>query len=351
MKISTVIQYASRISAVCALGAILTSCSASSTALSADSALVTLSPSTAFRINSVERRQGYMGAHSDRRRSWMARGTGSMNLLYISDVTAGDLYVYSYPKAKLEGVVTGLSDPEGVCVDNSGDVWVANTSAQDVVEYAHGGTAPIATLSDSGYYPLGCAVDPTTGNLAVTNICEEAYGQCVGNGNVLVFPDAENPPASYSDAALTQPFFCGYDNKGNLYVDGEYNDTSFAFAELRSGRSSFTNVTLDETIYQPGGVQWDGKYVAVGDEELYNNLVLEFKIKGTQGKLARPGGTPLDGATQIVQFWIAGNVIVGPNHGGSGSVMFWRYPAGGSPFKTINAFTTPIGATISMAKS
>jgi hypothetical protein len=330
-------RFASHTRLVLALTAMLANCSGNGTPVS-------LNPVTM---------NGYsiVSARADRSRSWMTRAAKNMNLLYISDATAGDLYVYSYPGAKLQGVLTGLSAPEGVCVDKSGDVWVANTGAMDIVEYAHGGNSPIATLSDAAYFPLGCSIDPTTGNLAVTNVCEEASGQCVADGNVLVFANAKGTPVSYADSALTQPFFCGYDDKGNLYVDGLYNDTSFAFAELPRGSSSFTNITLNETIYQPGGVQWDGKYVAVGDEELYNNLVLAFKITGTQGKLARPGGTPLDGATQIVQFWIQGKVIIGPNHGGSGSVMFWHYPAGGSPFRTIDAFTTPIGATVSMAKS
>jgi hypothetical protein len=336
MRISSATQIASRASGVCALAGMLGSCSGNGPPVSNVQALHVL---PAF----------VTSAHRDRSRSWMTPDAKSTNLLYISDATSGDLYVYSYPGAKLKGVLTGLSAPEGECVDKAGDVFVANTGATEILEYAHGGTSPIATLSDSGYFPLGCSVDPTTGNLAVTNICGELYGQCLYNGNVLVYPNAKGQPTSYSDPAVTQPFFCGYDDKGNVYVDGLYNDTSFAFAELRRGRSSFTNITLNESVYQPGGVQWDGKYVAVGDEDLYNNVVLQFKIKGTQGKLARRGGTPLDGGTLVVQFWIQGNLIVGPNHGGSGSVMFWRYPAGGSPIKTLDAFSTPIGSTVSMA--
>ena len=289
--------------------------------------------------------------HADHSRSWMTPDAKNVDLLYISDAGSGDLYVYSYPGAKLKGTLTGLDAPEGVCVDKSGDVWVANTGAMDIVEYAHGGTSPIATLSDPGYFPLGCSVDLTTGNLAVTNVCEEVSGQCVADGDVLVYANAKGTPASYADSAVTQPFFCGYDDKENLYVDGLYNDTDFAFSELPRGSSSFTNITLNETMYQPAGVQWDGKYVAVGTYWAYDDIVLDFRIKGTQGKLARPGGTPLDGATQVVQFWIQGKVIIGPNHGRSGSVMFWHYPAGGSPFKTLDAFTTPIGATVSLAKS
>jgi DNA-binding beta-propeller fold protein YncE len=335
MKTSSLTKYASRALGGCALAAMLTSCGGSGPSGSNVQTLASLPASTE-------------SSHPDRSHSRMASDAKSMNLFYISDAESGDLYVYSYPGAKLKGTITGLNGPEGECSDKAGDVFVANTGATEVLEYAHGGMSPIATLNDSGYYPLGCSVDPTTGNLAVTNACAELYGQCVADGNVLVYADAKGKPKAYSDSSIAEYSFCGYDDQGNLYVDG-LNNSNFAFAELRRSHSSFTDITLNQTIYQPGGVQWDGKYVAIGNEDLYNNIVLEFAIKGTQGTLARAGGTPLDGGKLVVQFWIQGNVIIGPNHGGSGSVMFWRFPAGGSPTKTLDAFSTPIGSTVSLA--
>jgi hypothetical protein len=288
--------------------------------------------------------------HPDRSRSWMSPGTKNTDLLYISDAESGDLYVYSYPAAKLQGTLTGLTAPEGECVDKAGDVFVANSGQSEILEYAHGGTTPIRALSDSNYYPVGCAIDPMTGNLAVTNICMVYAGQCVGDGNLLIFKNAKGNPKSYADPSIAEYFFCGYDPSGNLYVDGlSSSDLAFAFTELPHHGSSFTDITLNVSVYEPGGVQWDGTYVAVGNEDLYNNIIDEFSISGTQGKLARPGGTPLDGATLVLQFWIQGKVVIGPNHGGSGSVMFWNYPKGGSPTKVRHAFSTPVGTVVSMA--
>jgi len=292
---------------------------------------------------------GIRPMHPDHRRSWMATDAKSTDLLYISDAESGDLYVYSYPQAKLKGALTGLDGPEGECVDNAGNVFVANTGATEILEYAHGGTTPIATFGDSGYYPVGCAIDPTTGNLAITNICREEYGQCVADGDLLIYA-GKHAPKTYSDSLIAEYYFCGYDDSGNLYIDGLYN-SDFAFAELPHHKSTFTNITLNTFVYQPGGVQWDGKYVAVGNEDLNNNAIYEFSISGTQGKLAHPGGTPLDGATLVGQFWIQGKVVIGPNRGGSGTVMFWKYPRGGSPTKVLNAFSTPVGAAVSTANS
>src|SRR5579863_1388101 len=95
-------------------------------------------------------------------------------LLYVSDTVTGDVYVFSYPKGKLVQTLTGFADPAGECVDATGNVFVANTGSSNVLEYAHGGSSPIATLDDSGYFRVGCAVDPVTGNLAVSNFPESS---------------------------------------------------------------------------------------------------------------------------------------------------------------------------------
>ena len=104
-----------------------------------------------------------------RARSWMAAEARNGSLLYVSSVLTGDVYVYSYSTQKLVGTLTGFTQPYGLCADKAGNVWVVNDGASQLVEYAHGGSTPIATLSDTGEYPEGCSVDAVTGNLAVTN--------------------------------------------------------------------------------------------------------------------------------------------------------------------------------------
>jgi hypothetical protein len=48
-------------------------------------------------------------------------------------------------------------------------VFITDTSTSQILEFAHGGTTPINTLSDYDYQPVSCAVDPKSGNLAVTS--------------------------------------------------------------------------------------------------------------------------------------------------------------------------------------
>jgi hypothetical protein len=99
---------------------------------------------------------------------------------------------------------------------------------------------------------------------------------------------------------------------------------------------------LNHGISYPGGVQWDGKHVAVGDQY---GPIYQFDIKGTKG--TEVGSTPLNQETQIVQFWIQNGKVIGPNEH-SANVMLWDYPAGGSPIKTLSG--PGEGATVSLAK-
>lgn len=58
----------------------------------------------------------------------------------------------------------------------------------------------------------------------------------------------------------------GFDNKGNLFGVGE--SSSIVVCELGAKASSENTVTLSGiTIDFPGGTQWDGKYIGLGDQE------------------------------------------------------------------------------------
>jgi hypothetical protein len=271
----------------------------------------------------------------------MAPDAKNQDLLYISDIGTYDVYVYSYPKGKLKGRLTGFGGPEGECVDQRGDVFIANFSSSSVLEYRHAGKSPIATLDDPGYYPVGCSVDPTTGDLAVTNYVTTVGG---GQGNVVVYRDAKGSPEAYADPLISKMAFCGYDNAGNLFVDGVTSGSGFAFAELSSGGRSLKNISLNRSIGVPGGIQWDGTYVSVGDRE--TNMIYQFAISGTKGKEA--GSTSLTGASEVNQFWIDSAQVIGSDPGAA-NVKFWNYPSGGSPTKAIAGFSQPVGATVSAA--
>ncbi len=284
-------------------------------------------------------------ATANRDRSWMAPDAKRGDLLYISDSAPNGknvVYVYSYPRRKLKGTLTGFNEPSGQCVDKAGDVFIANFGDSNILEYAHGGTTPIKTLSDTGYYPLGCSVDPTTGNLAVTNRLSTSFT----TGDVAIYPKASGSPTSYTAQNFYYYEFCGYDNSGDLFIDGTTKGSALEYAELPSGGSAFSSLTLSQSIGFPGGVQWDSGHLAIGDQNAA--VIYEFSISGSQG--VEVGSTPLTGSKDVIQFWIQGKRVIGPD-AGLAQVEFYKYPAGGSPTKVITGFGEPVGATISKAKS
>ena len=134
---------------------------------------------------------------------------------------------------------------------------------------------------------------------------------------------------------MSNPYYCGYDDKGNLYVDGTQTglSTEFILAELPKGKP-FKDITLKGgTINFPGNIWWDGKYVAVGDQDYqyYPEVSAIYQTTGGAGKIV---GKPTVFASygDISGFSIYGKTVIGPDWcingctGGS-SVGFYNYPA------------------------
>ena len=271
-------------------------------------------------------------------RSWIAPDAKRSDLLYVSDET-GSVYVFSYPKGTPEGTLTGLPDPQGECVDKKGDVFVTTFGGGEILEYAHGGTSPIATLENPGQYMEGCSVDLKSDTLAVINFAPMGGS----GGGVSLYAHASGSPTVLTDPNLMLGYQLGYDDKGNLFLDGVNASSKFEFAELPAGSSTFTQISLNVSIATPGGVQWDGKYVAVGDAK--SGTV--YQTDGAGGKVE--GTMTLSDSDGIFQFFIDRKTFIGPN-AFSKNAMFWKYPTGGSPTKTLGGFADPFGAVVSRAK-
>jgi hypothetical protein len=279
----------------------------------------------------------------DRRPSWMAREAKAQNLLYVSDGGFDEVLIYSYPAGKMVGTLTNLQDPAGVCSDSAGDVWIVNSVSLKIAEYAHGAKKAKATLSDAAANPLGCSVDPTTGNLAVTNL-----GMASGGGGLSIYTGAKGSPKKYTDSGLMYVYFCGYDNQGDLFVDGQDSAYHFVLDELPSGSGTLQTISLSGSIAFPGGVAWDGSYVVIGDQyyqSKHKAAIFQYTVAGSAGTLE--GTTTLSDTCDALQFAISGNTVVVPD-ACSNSAAFYDYPAGGSPSASLSGFQYPVAAAISL---
>jgi hypothetical protein len=276
-----------------------------------------------------------IAARPDQSGSWILPEAKSEDLLYVSNLQ--NVTVYSYPSGKHVGTLRGFYRPYGECTDSAGDVFIANQST--IVEYKHGGTKPIETLTLPGYSPAGCGSDPMTGNLAIT------WDAGLSSGYVAIYQHASGMPTLYKHGDMLFRL-CGYDNKGNLFVDGgTKHGNLFKFAELTQKAKSLISVSLNQTIGFGVAVQWDGKYVTVEDDEV--NKIYRFTISGSTGTLE--GTVGLGNAQGLYQTWIEGKNVVGADILAN-TVRYWKYPAGGAEIKSITKHVfTPYGVTISNA--
>ena len=269
--------------------------------------------------------------------SWIEPNAKSQNLLYVSDLGANAVDALTYPQGRLVGKLTGFGSVAGLCADKAGDLFVVD-EAGPVQVFAHGGTAPIRKLATVGASD-GCAVDPLTGDLALTQLSSYQYGP------FAVYRKAKGKPAHYKDKDVDASWFCSYDGSGNLFSVVWDRESKITLAELPKGGKAIKLFKLSENFNPtgiPSGIQWDGKYLAVGNRGA--GSIYRFTKTGSLAQTVK-----LKGGDDLVQFWLQGSTLVGPDFG-AGTVGLWHYPDGGSATKVLNGFSEPFGAAISLAK-
>lgn len=254
----------------------------------------------------------------------------------MSNFYSSELLEFDYPKGDASiGSVSNVTDPQGFCAGVLSGIakksyWVVASGSDEIEQFNLGGSTPIATLSVSAGEPAGCAVDPKTGNLATT---------ILSNGDVVVFAGGKGSGTTIS-TGLIAAYYDGYDAKGDLFVDGKNSGSAFQLTELPAGSKSFENITTSNSVAFPGGVQYDGKYVTVDDQE--DHVIDQYTVSGTTATLA--GSVSLSGSSDCVQPWIGKGVIFCPDAGNEDGEVY-KYPAGGSAIATLSgSFDLPIGA-------
>jgi hypothetical protein len=284
---------------------------------------------------------------ADQRGSWMLPNAKNGDLLYVSSLNK--VTVYAYPSHKVVGELTGFEYATGLCSDQSGDVWVADSRESQISEYAHAGTKPIARLSDENE-PVACAVDPRSGNLAVANYTDK----------VSVYPPGSDNPTIYTAPDFDSMEFCTYDGSGNLFVDG-YEGTHAGLAhpailKLLYGETRLQRFKLvgrrPVSLRSAGGLRWDGASLVVGYGGAYRNELYRISDLGRTGEITKkitltdsgfiPGSSP---------FVIHSGTIVGRFNVGTNQyyMAWWPYPAGGAVLKEFkfNAKFYPAGFAVS----
>ena len=259
-------------------------------------------------------------------------------LVYVSDILHNEVFVYTFPQLRPAGTLTGLSRLEGLCGDAAGNVWVMDAGTRTLYKFKHAGISPVAAVHDPGGIPFSCAVNPSDGDLAVSNA---STGD--GRGNVATFSHAHRDAQVYrpQPGGIYYFKFASYDASGNLWVDGVDRHGAFAYAELAAGQKKLTSVELTGSpIQSPGGVTYALGSVAIADAGATP------AIYQTSGRSVT-GTTPLLDACDVQQFFVTGrDVAVASTCPAGGELQIYDYPAGGRAKNQIGV-SEPVGVTIS----
>lgn len=260
---------------------------------------------------------------SDARENLSGKGG---DLLYLMD-RDGRVEIVSYPADKEVGsIYYGLySYLGGECADRAGNVWI--TDYATIAEYRHGGTKPIRTRAVE-WDLKGCTVAPGTDNLA-------AVGQ---HGTVFVWNGGQGRAKTYHTKSYYRLSYCGYDADGNLFVDGidPYDSDKFLFFELPNGGQKLKAISLDKKIAGAGQVQWDGRYIAIQNNEGPFDI-LQVKVSGSTGTVVNRINLA-ELRAPVGASWIAGSTLFVPygSHGKFGdAIAVFHYPAGGQPTRVL----------------
>lgn len=285
---------------------------------------------------------------------------GYAKLLYVSDAIGGASFtgavqVFNWPSGTYVGALAappeGWSQPQGECVDNKGNVYVANTSRSTIDEFSHSGTF-VQALQDSGQYPVGCSFDQGNGNLVVSNIITTSGGA----GSLSIYTGATGSPTVVAVPNMARVYFIATAGKtGVTYFDGSDSSGAFQYDSYTDSSNAVTPITVSGgSILFPGSVMFSrmNRWVNVGDQDTFSSPTF-YQLSQTSATTATIVGSTVTTCPTSVCDIVQGS-IKGPRLDGPDAVQLtaniFPYPAGGSPTTTISGvFNQPIGSAISPA--
>lgn len=263
------------------------------------------------------------------------------DLVYLSGY-GQDTYILSFPKGELVGQIGGGGH---LCPDNAGNVWIGgypNGTSDEMVEFSHGGTTPIKTL-DLPDRVYNCAVDHTTGNLAVI----------FGDHGVDVFSGG-SPPQTLATGVDFYAGSCTYDGSGNLFLLGGFRKPNhpLGVVELVKRTKKFERLWGYHNNQNYSSIQWDGKYITIGTGLFMTPGVSRYAVRGNN--LRPVGGLGFKrGIHDLGAYWISGSKIVATSagYGIFPPASVYSYPRGWHRVETIGRGVVPSSSYTSIAIS
>jgi hypothetical protein len=181
---------------------------------------------------------------------------------------------------------------------------------------------------------LGCSIDPATNDLAVVDRHQNP------DSDIAIFPNETGKPLTYLSGVNSN--YCGYDDKGNLFVNGDIEEQGDGISELPKGQPAFkTAVLMPVKVGVPGQVQWDGKHITW--EGLSRGEIKISRLKVSGSNITVAGATHFRIGRGATQSWIDGNQVFIPyvsrgRNGRPNKIGVWSYPSGGKSIHNYKEF-------------
>ena len=239
------------------------------------------------------------------------------DVMYVSDPANNVIHIFPVaprPQPECGRITAGLNDPQGLALDAHGDLFVANTSAFNILKFKPGHANPSLTISDAGEYPAGVSVN-ASGLIAVTNYQSTTMNQngMYGPGTVSMFEPNGTPIGTFSDPTAVHEYFPKVDASGNVYTTFSNNSNGSGSVNEFIAATGYQTVVEDTNITEgfPGGIDLFDGLLYVGDQ---NSNVINAYVDGAyidgQTSLSRA----VDAVTFEVRQPIGCAVLCGPGY-------------------------------------
>ena len=251
--------------------------------------------------------------------------TGTLTIagLTVSVIQAGTNYVGPGPLLTL--VSSGLSTPDGIAVDGSGNVYIADNGNNAVKEWS-AATQQVTSLVSSGLHsPKGLAVDGS-GNVYVADSLNNAIKE---------WSAATQQVSTLASSGLTAPTGLAVDAFGNVY----FADSTSAIKEWTAATRQLTTL-VPSGLLNPWGVSVDvSGNVYIADTQ--HNAIKEWSVSTGQvsalesSGLSSPNGLAVDGS---------GNLYLADS--GSSTAKEWNAATGQVSTLVVSGLSAPTGMAV-----
>jgi len=161
--------------------------------------------------------------------------------LYVADAKANQVVAISIGNNTTTPLITGVNNPNQVAIDGAGNLFVADTNNNRIAELPAAGGA-IVTLGTGLSAPQGIAVD-TVGNIYIADTGNNRIVEIVGGAQQIILPFT----------GLNKPTRISLDAANDIFVADSGNNRVVEFV---AGQGQVT-VNLGSTTVTPAGIATD----------------------------------------------------------------------------------------------